>query len=437
MAYRTRLRPRIVDISGGYWHAATSTIETKPEKEYPPAKFVRSYGGQFDCTHSCVDEVTPGYFKLAKERKHLPVNFMSTNKPELEDDAQVDITLKAGYEVPGGTPSRPSWTVRRGVWELRKGIPVPFPQRYNPEFPVDAMLQSALAKMRGELWDIGTFVAEFRKTTELVTKAREGSLKRAQRILLYLEQKWVRTPANRRSAVTAKQLADDFASLWMEGRFGWRILYYDLISAQQAYESLVGGMSLLSKRWTETRDMQHEPAPLWSPLRIGTSTTPFKYRWNTTSTSTMRAGVMGHIDLTTPVSVDPIVTLWEVIPFSMVSDWFVNIGDALQAWSPFATGKLDHAFTSKTNVSTHQLEVAVNLDYSFQGRPLADCKVEGGRQSGEVVLFQKDYIRQRANPSFDFSFDPNLGNLRWLDGIALMWILRRRLSGLLKIVHKL
>jgi hypothetical protein len=33
------------------------------------------------------------------------------------------------------------------------------------------------------------------------------------------------------------------------------------------------------------------------------------------------------------VVVDPWITAWELVPFSFVADWFVNVGDVLSAWN--------------------------------------------------------------------------------------------------------
>lgn len=53
----------------------------------------------------------------------------------------------------------------------------------------------------------------------------------------------------------------------------------------------------------------------------------------------IRAGVLTDV-VKTPVSVwgldQPLETMWEVIPFSFIIDWFINVGETIAAWSPSA-----------------------------------------------------------------------------------------------------
>lgn len=43
---------------------------------------------------------------------------------------------------------------------------------------------------------------------------------------------------------------------------------------------------------------------------------------------------------------NPAALLWEIVPFSFVADWFVNVGDWLQGFSDFAGMKLDYAYST-------------------------------------------------------------------------------------------
>lgn len=381
-----------------------------------------------DSTHTCADEITVGYFKSVRNGDLLPVHPLAISKP----DYNVDITakIKLRYDVPSyktdGTIS--SWTCRRGAWQCN-GLSgnIVLPSIPTHTFDEDRMLVEALANMRSELWDVGTFLAEINKTASMVANARASALERVEKILSVLAKRH-----HRKKFRTFDELFSEFSSMWMEARYGWRILYYDILSAQEAYQRLTEGLSTIRRRWTVTEDSQQEAYSPWSQMKVGTTRYPFMWRWYTNALHVGRAGCGGHIDLNAPVSVDPVITVWEVIPFTMVSDWFVNIGDNLRAFSPMGTGKLDYAFYSQTTSGYHTLEVRQDPTFTFQGSigyEVSDYQVS----TSSTILAFEEKMRRPATPTFHLAFDPNLGNLRWLDGIALSWLLRKRLFSILKL----
>ena len=427
---RTRKTQSFVDLRGDYTTQAVSVVSRNPNAvPFPSPLPIGKVGSTMETFQACVDRVTPGYFKMSRDsRIHLPVNPLTISKREIMYDG-IDLAIKLKYDIDnGGNPQ--TYTCRRGVWEV-KGFPFTLQPHTRHVFDESRMVQSALAKLRSELWDVATFVAEARKTAELVTKAREGSIRRMETILQFLKERWGKYQSGR--VTSYKQLLDAFAQLWMEGRFGWRILYYDLLSAQEAYARLAEGLTTLSKRWTVTEDASFENLSGWTPVKIGNTSYPFVYRTRVVRNSVARAGVMGNVDLTAPISLDPIVTAWEVIPFTMVSDWFFNVGEALQAWSPFATGNMQHAFFSQRDVNIQTLEVALDSSFVFQGRPLPQCEGSGLSLEANFILSDEVKTRKAIQPTFDLSWNPNLGNLRWLDGAALAWLLRRRLMAFMRV----
>lgn len=61
------------------------------------------------------------------------------------------------------------------------------------------------------------------------------------------------------------------------------------------------------------------------------------YRGSAYATVNFNGNQWGH---------DPIVSAWELIPFSFVIDWFINIGDWVNSISPFAGGTFKGACVS-------------------------------------------------------------------------------------------
>lgn len=418
---RVRTRPGSRTIGGSYRAGTVSkVVNVSEDVPFPATAVRRNFSRTIDLTEVCVDAVTPGYFRSRREGSVLPVNQFSSTKPFITGGG-MRCDLRLGYDIVNGQMA----TKRRGTWVLDPILgELPFNEP-RATFDFDRMLQQSLANMRSELWDVGTFIAEAGKTASMVGGAVNSTRQRAMRIISHMRK------LRRGRKASLSQLMDEFASLWMEARFGWRILYYDILSAQEAYQRFREKEDVLYKRYTVTEDSHEDWEEPWTPIRNGGSFTPWDTRWVSSRTSVGRAGCMGHIDLSSPVSVDPIITAWEVIPYTMVVDWFFNVGDALQAWSPLAAGKLDTSFISQEDTFTHILEVRVRPDYKFQGRPWQQCDtVESNTHTDGTTVVNTYKTRDPRSPTFNLSFRPNLGNLRWLDGIALAWLTKGKLREL-------
>lgn len=133
---------------------------------------------------------------------------------------------------------------------------------------------------------------------------------------------------------TKKQLASN----WLEGRYGWRPLYGDVVTLDKVI-----------KTYNERRTRYSS--------KKGT-----KQSWTNASTWVTGAGTANQIrfelsdqietgqrgcvtaDIEVPAfQFNPVRTAWEVVPYSFVLDWFVNVGQAISAAS-FLT--LQNAYTA-------------------------------------------------------------------------------------------
>jgi len=171
----------------------------------------------------------------------------------------------------------------------------------------DTLVQEAAAKIMSESFDALTFLAEFDKTLLMFA----GLVKRVISFKKIL-------PSSR------KGVAND----WLESRYGWRTLLYDLEDLNKALKAL-----------SEPSRLRHNKAASflgkdsWQDIvnaDTGTVKLQTKYTYNLEwkMTGSVTADVYRPI-----VSFNPLVTGWEIIPYSFVIDWLLGVGRSLLASS--------------------------------------------------------------------------------------------------------
>lgn len=116
-------------------------------------------------------------------------------------------------------------------------------------------------------------------------------------------------------------------NLWLEGRYGWRILLFDLKSLDAALQNLDG-----------ERIRHSERASLFYTLKensqYDTSTADIKSTWYTDDTweFSLRGTVAADASIPT-FRFNPLTSAWELLKFSFVVDWLLNVGQALESLS--------------------------------------------------------------------------------------------------------
>lgn len=155
-----------------------------------------------------------------------------------------------------------------------------------------------------------------------------------------------RLPASRESTNRANRVASD---TWLEFMFGWKPLLSDISSGNAALERLAREPHEYKKvnAYAEEVYSVVPSAPLYT-RNIGTFT---QYRFSIRRKSGYSCIIIGEVKCTisNPItmgqevlglsSADFVPTVWELIPYSFLVDYFSNIGDVIQAWS-FPTGAL-------------------------------------------------------------------------------------------------
>lgn len=355
------------------------------------------------------DVITPDYYKRVKEGK-LPVNPCTSEQRETVGG----VGRFYFYSYLDRETTNPDLRARSEnvlIYDGALPLTAPFGSLNPPPINTGALMTEAVARARSELWDVGTTAAEMGKTVSMIMGLQRKNFKRMDKILLEM------TSRKRASRANLAGLADEFSQLWLSGRYGWRPLAYDYQNAQSAIEKTLSGLFVHTRKYaSETTSLSHESN--WTKLAQNV-----EYRWTTMSTRTARAFV-GMEASGAAAYIDPLVTAWELVPFSFVIDWFFNIGANISAYSPTATGKVAWAGVS------NEIETVRTLEYRHTGTTTYTEK-----QVQPFSTITRSYNRGPETPGVSFAFRPNFDGFKAADLMALtLQALLRKSNAFRKII---
>lgn len=167
------------------------------------------------------------------------------------------------------------------------------------DLDTDYLVQLAAARIYDRSWDALTFAAELNKTIALFVRT-------LSRILHYIR-------------------TGQLEKLWLEGRYGWRLILYDIEDINKLLSNLDDQRKRFNERVGRSDTIQTSDSYL-----INFYSQDFDIVWNTVYDISSRGHVVA--DIKPPkISFDPIKTTWELIPFSFVIDWVLSVGSALSS----------------------------------------------------------------------------------------------------------
>jgi hypothetical protein len=250
------------------------------------------------------------------------------------------------------------------------------------DYNEDEYAQAAIVKLFQGGWDALTFLAEFPK---LVSMFRGATL----RLLNLLRSTDPRV----------------WASAWLEGRYGWRLLWYDIRDIMGLLEDLIA--------------LEHE----FYKATFGRSTSFYskEQRWTASdqfwscSWDTVVQGTVGIRGTATTklrpegISVSFLKTGWELVPFSFIIDWFIQVGQAIDALSALSVD-----FDYVCGVGHHaELIVHGEFNHTFNNG-------YHGSASGSSEGYYRHTQRKPVVPTAIPQLAWNISDFKVMDLIALM-----------------
>lgn len=273
----------------------------------------------------------------------------------------------------------------------------------------------------------GEMLGSLGQTVQMLRRPFSGGIK------LFSEMKKFRASRMKRFGHSIVKASSD---TWLEYRYGWKPLIMD----GQTIIQLAGKKSSLTRRLVG-RGSSHYTLPqeiAWSSHGSGsvpgTHGATFKRTGN--KTGRVNSGVIAEVNFSSTSeqvaanlglrAQDVPATVWELIPYSFVVDWFCNVGSWVTAITPSSTLTVRGSWTTKVETTSH---------ICWAEALITDSGVTYKRDVGQSYLTWDDVTRV-ANPQLPIAPVLTMKPLSALHAVdALALISQRILQGLRSFRH--
>lgn len=371
---------------------------------------------------SMTDTITPGYYKLLKTGAILPMN--AASKTSFKVVTRIPSVWGADIRYQGKPYGylRYSGLSAMGKWGTKP------PSFSPPNFPslsehdVSVMYTEALARAKTQGMDVLTFYAEYAKTVEMVTGLANRVVQRAHDIM---KVKKLHTIKDRKAFISA------FSDSWLEYRYGWRILAYDFEDIQEMIDKLEKGISLRfkakGKLLRENVVMQQSGTATSLSFEtvgggsFGGTGRNFRHDWKIDEYHAVRshAGVMIESVMRSLVTIDPLVTAYELVPYSFVVDWFFNVNNVLQAISPLLDERILQAYKRVDFVRTKRYEIGPSPQITYGSEVWTPYGTPTSITIEDVAWTRSSLTE--TEQQLTFGYVNNFSKLKLADTFALLW----------------
>jgi hypothetical protein len=157
--------------------------------------------------------------------------------------------------------------------------------------------------------------------------------------------------------VRESQIAQNLADAWLEAQFGWRPFLSDVKGGYEALQEFKRKRGIQTCRVTGTAKDIPTESILESPEGFTIGNTSWKTQSRVVGTvSVIYRGAM-RVEAKDPHEMDPeligfdlasfVPTVWELIPYSFLIDYFTNVGDVIRGYSQMGIRLAWCNFTSR------------------------------------------------------------------------------------------
>jgi hypothetical protein len=358
------------------------------------------------------DVITPNYKRLMRAGRIINNPFWS-QKVVVKDDIinwdteAYDLTKIYCSSLPRmvHTGWRTKGSISASHWCTLGDTPMP--ETRDKQDLIDLAVISAWAQRDQKKADVLVTLAEAKQTYDSFYQ------------LFYKLIKLYRKIKKLRIKELKKELSfDELADRWMEIRYAFRPFYYDAKALGEAAAELFTEKPKRVTSRGSARDSATET--------IETSFTDAGHhlKWNVRKTVTkdvsVYAGVLDHIiDFNGAQTFglhDIPEAIWDLVPFSFVADWFLNVGDMIAAWNPVPGLSTLASWVTVKTTETHVYtllngEILPSSPYYSQVNDVSNATYT-------KVITTKERIPNPQRP-FSPTFSVNLSTAKILDLVIM------------------
>lgn len=273
----------------------------------------------------------------------------------------------------------------------------------------------------------GVFLGELRQTLDMIRHPARGFKIGLQNWITAVQKRQSRycIARNRSNWRTTciNRMNTDLASLWLEYSFGWSPLISDTIAGAEALNELVNGKLRYTSVSGAGKSEESTVVPITGnyPGISGVSIVA-QNRTIYRNAVYYKGRVFAQADGPTLTNArdlfgfkleEFVPTVWNLLPYSFLADYFVNIGDILEA-----------TFFDRSSIQWANKSVVQEAISRTTGYPVAskDSGWTGGGSPGSAQAVQKNFVRSASIDSLVPSLEISLPGspAKWTNIAALV-----------------
>jgi hypothetical protein len=358
-------------------------------------------------TKSISDKTTPGFFSILAKGGCLP-----NNGCEISDITEIRTPSTNALHQSNFSGGCYRSRSIGSFWGIRSSLVEP--PAWDEDL-INLVSQQSRAKLNAAIFDALTTAAELRQTSRLVVTAWgrvENFATRAAKFARRFRSKG--------------DIARAFSEKWLEYRYGWLPAIYSAQDAMKAFNALQNGRKLMSEKASTTVPITlTETVTIVEDLTVGGVGTQTINQTDTLFGDRRYTGAAwGWADSSGRkyAGFDPLLTGWELVPYSFVVDWFLGVGTFIKSVSPFSGISLAGGSCSITD--EYMYTQTWSVDYA------------GGHNGStgviETSIDTRSYTRFGNTPGVVPVWNPNLNPERILDAFSLVLAGDRRVRSILR-----
>jgi hypothetical protein len=277
----------------------------------------------------------------------------------------------------------------------------------------------------------GVFIGELAETLRMIRNPAQGLRREVDVWLERARQlRRGRSLASLARSIRVKKITENLADAWLETQYGWKPLFHDIADGAQALYQLSRGQKygLISIRGYGRKDLpSSESSILMSQLSVGGNIYYYLVDSVISSWTEVRYRGAMRAEARNPKLFDEkllgfdtrsfLPTVWELIPYSFLIDYFTNVGDIIMGWSNLGVRL---AWSNRSSRKVSKLEQRTRPHPTFNS---GITGLSASHSPAEHVVEARSVSRTKITglpmPGFELEL-PGSWSLKWLNIAALV-----------------